>query len=44
MRHISFTFILAVAWILFENQPAFAQTDISAIVVRHLTIPRATSR
>jgi uncharacterized damage-inducible protein DinB len=40
MRLTSLTAILACACVLFVNQPASAQTDIKAIVVKHLTTSR----
>jgi uncharacterized damage-inducible protein DinB len=36
----SFTLILACASVLFGTQPALAQTDITAIVVKHLSTSR----
>ena len=40
MRFTSLTPILACACVLFVSQPASAQTDIKAIVVKHLTTSR----
>ena len=40
MRLTSLTLIFAGACVLFVNQPASAQTDISAIIVKHLTTSR----
>src|SRR4026207_1175741 len=40
MRLTSLTSILACACVLFATQPASAQTDIKAIVVKHLTTSR----
>jgi uncharacterized damage-inducible protein DinB len=40
MRLTSLTLIFVGAGVLFVNQPASAQTDISAIIVKHLTTSR----
>jgi uncharacterized damage-inducible protein DinB len=40
MRLTSLTLIFAGTCVLFVNQPASAQTDISAIIVKHLTTSR----
>ena len=40
MRHVLPTIVLACAWVLLVNQPAHAQADIRAIVVKHLTTSR----
>ena len=40
MRFTSLTAIVACACVLFVSQPASAQTDIKAIVVKHLTTSR----
>jgi hypothetical protein len=37
----SLTFFLSSARVLLVNQPAHAQVDLSAIVVKHLTTSRA---
>ena len=40
MRLTSLTLLLVGACVLFVNQPASAQTDVSAIIVKHLTTSR----
>jgi uncharacterized damage-inducible protein DinB len=40
MRSSSLTPVLLCASVLFVNQPAIAQTDVKAIVVKHLTTSR----
>jgi uncharacterized damage-inducible protein DinB len=40
MRHTVLITVLASACVLLANRPAHAQTDISAIVVKHLTTSR----
>ena len=40
MRLTSLTSILACACVLFATQPVSAQTDIKAIIVKHLTTSR----
>jgi uncharacterized damage-inducible protein DinB len=40
MRLTSLTLIVVGAGVLFVNQPASAQTDLSAIIVKHLTTSR----